>query len=188
MIRAVSPDPQGAVVHHDESWYVGRALDGRCWGERGKPVSIPAFGPTWGEVLYVSRDATSDELFWTWQPRTRSDDTIAHLTALLECYRDKRYLVLIWDNASWHKSQKVTKWIAGHNATSRQRKLPKLFALALPTYSPWLNPTEAVINQNKRRTLFGANQPQPVQLRNAVETNLLHFHPRKYNMSYAKQH
>lgn len=179
MMRVVSQDPQGAVAHHDESWYVGKAAGGRCWGERGKPKWIPAFGPTWGQVLYLSRDATTDELFWNWQPRTRSEDTIAHLLQLLERYRGKRYLVLIWDNASWHKSRKVQNWVDTHNASAREQGLPKLYAVPLPTYSPWLNPTEAVINQNKRRTLFGHNRPDPSQLRRAVETNLLKFHPQK---------
>lgn len=184
----VSQDAQGAVLHHDESWYVGCAQSGRCWGERGKPTWIPAFGPTRGEVLYLSRDAVSDELIWSWQPRTRSDNTIAHLEQLLECYRDKRYVVLIWDNASWHKSRRVEGWIADHNATSREQRRPKLFLLPLPTYSPWLNPTEAVINQNKRRTLFGANQPDAARLRRIVETNLTYFHPRKGNNNRTKQH
>jgi len=168
MIRVVSEDPEGAAVHHDESWYVGKAADGCCWAERGKPTWIPAFGPTRGEVLYLSRDATTDELFWSWQPRTRSQDTIAHLAGLLACYRGKRYLVLIWDNASWHNSRTVETWVAQHNVTAVQRGLPRLFPLPLPTYSPWLNPTEAVINQNKRRTLFGENHPDATQLRTAV--------------------
>jgi transposase len=115
---------------------------------------------------------------------------VNHCKAIYETahYHGKAYVVLIWDNASWHKSEAVQSWIASHNATRKQQGLPKLFLLALPTYSPWLNPTEAVVNQNKRRTLFGRNQPDPIQLRTAVETNLLHFHPRKLNMNHAKQH
>ena len=107
--------------------------------------------------------------------------TKAGRTLLLECHQDKCYVVLIWDNASWHNSRQVEGWIAGYNATARERRLPKLFAPALPTYSPWLNPTEAVINQNKRRTLFGANQPDSARLRSIVETNLTYFHPQKGN-------
>ncbi len=46
-------------------------------------------------------------------------------------------LVLIWDNASWHKSQLVRTWI---------HILPCL----LPTKSPWLNPIEAKWVHGKR--------------------------------------
>ena len=52
-------------------------------------------------------------------------------------------LMLVWDNASWHKSQMVRTWIRSHNQTVKQtgqgvRILPCL----LPSKSPWLNPIE----------------------------------------------
>ena len=60
-------------------------------------------------------------------------------------------LVLIWDNASWHKSQIVRDWIRTHNQTVKQegsgvRLLPFLF----PTKSPWLNPIEPKWVHGKR--------------------------------------
>ena len=167
------------MLHHDESWYVGVAWGGGCWGERGQPNWIPAFGPTQGQVLYLSREAASDELFWSWQVRTRSDETLAHLTQLVANYRGKRYLVIIWDNASWHTSQKVRCWLAAYNQQAAGQGLPRLFVYGLPTYSPWLNPTEAVFTQNKRRSLFGQNQPDTQTLRVRVEANLCYFHPKR---------
>lgn len=167
------------MLHHDESWYVGLAWGGGCWGERGKPNWIPSFGPKQGQVLYLSRDAASDELFWSWQQHTRSDETIAHLAQLVACYHKKRYLVVIWDNASWHTSQKIRHWLAAHNQQAAGQGLPRLFVYCLPTYSPWLNPTEAVFTQNKRRSLFGQNQPDASALRRRVEANLCYFHPQK---------
>jgi len=167
------------VLHHDESWYVGLAWGGGCWGERGKPSWIPAFGPTQGQVLYLSREAASDELFWTWQPRTRSEETTEHLAQLAACYQGKRYLVIIWDNARWHTSRKVQQWLAEHNQQAAEHEVPRLFVYGLPTYSPWLNPTEAVFTQNKRRSLFGENQPDADMLRKRVEVNLCCFHPKK---------
>ncbi len=52
-------------------------------------------------------------------------------------------LVLIWDTASWLKSQAVRTWIRSHNQTVKEtgqgvRILPCL----LPSKSPWLNPIE----------------------------------------------
>jgi len=64
----------------------------------------------------------------------------------------KRTLVLIWDNASWHKSQKVRTWIRDHN---RQVKCTgqgvRLLVFFLPTKSPWLNPIEPMWIHGKRR-------------------------------------
>ena len=167
------------MLHHDESWYVGVAWGGGCWGERGQPSWIPAFGPTQGQVLYLSREAASDELFWSWQLHTRSDETIVHLTQLVANYRGKRYLVIIWDNASWHTSQKVRCGLAAYNQQAAGQGLPRLFVYGLPTYSPWLNPTEAVFTQNKRRSLFGQKQPDAQTLRVRVEANLCYFHPKR---------
>jgi transposase len=59
--------------------------------------------------------------------------------------------LLIWDNASWHKSQAVRTWIRSHNQMVKQtgqglRILPCL----LPTKSPWLNPIEPKWVHGKR--------------------------------------
>lgn len=60
-------------------------------------------------------------------------------------------LVLIWDNASWHKSQIVRGWIRTHNQTvKREGKGVHLLPFLLPTKSPWLNPIEPKWVHGKR--------------------------------------
>jgi hypothetical protein len=50
---------------------------------------------------------------------------------------------LIWDNASWHKSQAVRTWIRQHNQQVNQTgKGVRILPFLLPTQSPWLNPIE----------------------------------------------
>ena len=66
--------------------------------------------------------------------------------------RGKEALLLIWDNASWHKSREVRGWISAHNrcvkATGRGvRIVPCL----LPTKSPWLNAIEPQWIPGKRK-------------------------------------
>jgi transposase len=86
------------------------------------------------------------------------------LTAL-----DKRGLVLIWDNASWHKSQKVRTWIRDHNRrVKRTGQGVRLIVFFLPTKSPWLNPIEPKWVHGKRavvepqRTLSAAELEERV--------------------------
>ena len=56
----------------------------------------------------------------------------------------KRVLVLIWDNASWHRSQFVRTWLREHNQQVKQSgKGVRVLPCSLPTKSPWLNPIEA---------------------------------------------
>jgi transposase len=66
----------------------------------------------------------------------------------------KRVLVLVWDNASWHRSQAVRQWIRHHNQQARRAgQGVRLLICPLPTKSPWLNPIEPKWLHAKRRIL-----------------------------------
>jgi len=62
----------------------------------------------------------------------------------------KRALFLIWDNASWHKSQIVREWIKAHNRRVKQEGGCRLIVCCLPSKSPWLNPIEPKWVHGKR--------------------------------------
>jgi transposase len=66
----------------------------------------------------------------------------------------KRSWLLIWDNASWHKSLIVRTWIREHN---RQVQLTgkgvRILPFRLPTQSPWLNPIEPKWVHGKRNVV-----------------------------------
>ena len=55
---------------------------------------------------------------------------------------NKRVLVIIWDNASWHKSKAIQRWIRDYNQLAKTHLQPRLIVHRLPTQSPWLNPIE----------------------------------------------
>jgi transposase len=60
-------------------------------------------------------------------------------------------LLLIWDNASWHKSQAVRDWICLHNRTVKQAgQGVRIVPCLLPRKSPWLNPIEPKWVHGKR--------------------------------------
>ena len=68
--------------------------------------------------------------------------------------RNIRVLLMFWDHASWHKSQKVRLWIHRHNQeVKRTRKGTRLLAVLLPKKSPWLNPIEPRWIHAKRKVL-----------------------------------
>jgi hypothetical protein len=63
-------------------------------------------------------------------------------------------LVLIWDNASWHKSVEVRHWIHAHNhRVKAQRQGVRIVPCRLPSKSPWLNPIEPKWVHGKRAVL-----------------------------------
>ena len=57
-------------------------------------------------------------------------------------HENKRVLVIIWDNASWHKSKAIQPWIRDYNQLAKVHNEPRLLVHRLPTQSPWLNPLE----------------------------------------------
>ncbi len=62
----------------------------------------------------------------------------------------KRVWALIWDNASWHKSKKVRRWIRAHNARIKVEGGVRIVVCLLPVQSPWLNPIEPKWLHGKR--------------------------------------
>jgi transposase len=71
-----------------------------------------------------------------------STNTCSVLDQLCQYYKDKK-IVLVWDNASWHRSEAVRKWLSEtkHN----------IFLIALPTYAPELNPQEHVWKEGRSK-------------------------------------
>jgi hypothetical protein len=60
-------------------------------------------------------------------------------------------LLLIWDNASWHRSQAVRHWIRQHNQQVKQgTEGVRIVVCPLPSKSPWLNPIEPKWVHGKR--------------------------------------
>jgi transposase len=62
----------------------------------------------------------------------------------------KKVLVLVWDNASWHISQIVRRWIRAHNAMVKREGGVRILKCFLPVKSPWLNPIEPQWVHGKR--------------------------------------
>ena len=64
-------------------------------------------------------------------------------------------LVMIWDNATWHKSQLVRNWFKKHNREVRSawregKAGLRVIPCWLPVKSPWLNPIEPCWLHGKR--------------------------------------
>lgn len=93
----------------------------------------------------------------------------------------KTALLLIWDNASWHISQRVRAWIKAHNRRAKQEGGVRIVACRLPSKSPWLNAIEpkwvhgkkAIVEPERRLTApetqervclyYGCDQLEPLE-------------------------
>ncbi|MBA3474882.1 MAG: transposase [Rubrobacter sp.] len=66
----------------------------------------------------------------------------------------KKALLLVWDNASWHKSKEVRSWIASHNReVKKSGHGVRIVSCLLPKQSPWLNAIEPKWVHGKRRVV-----------------------------------
>jgi transposase len=71
---------------------------------------------------------------------------------------EKRALLLVWDHASWHKSQEVRTWLRAHNRHVKQTgRGVRIVACWLPSKSPWLNPIEPKWVHGKRAVIEPAH-------------------------------
>jgi hypothetical protein len=62
----------------------------------------------------------------------------------------KKALLLVWDNASWHISQRVRAWIKAHNRQAKATGGVRIVVCRLPIKAPWLNPIEPKWVHGKR--------------------------------------
>ena len=66
----------------------------------------------------------------------------------------KRVWVLIWDNASWHISREVRRWIGSHNReVKKSGSGVRIVTCLLPKKSPWLNAIEPKWIHGKRKVV-----------------------------------
>jgi transposase len=77
-------------------------------------------------------------------------------------------LVLVWDNAGWHTSNEVRRWLREHNRCAHREGGVRLVPCFLPTKSPWLNPIEPKWVHGKRRVLEPARLLTARQLEDRI--------------------
>lgn len=121
--------------------------------ERSKEDTDPKALACYG-LLLRSPEQTDQMLLRFVDGRPVSAVTIDFLSACCQhlAAQSITVLVLIWDNASWHKSQMVRTWLRSHNRTVKQTgEGVRLLSCPLPSKSPWLNPIEPKWVHGKRK-------------------------------------
>jgi transposase len=111
------------------------------WMRKGQQSRIPTPEQNDSFYSYGVLDLESGAWFDRFFEKANSDATIAYLKALLETYPEK-HILLIWDQAKYHTSYKVQRWLESQD---------RLTVLLLPKYSPELNPVEHIWRVVKQR-------------------------------------
>jgi hypothetical protein len=167
-MEVATADSEWAVGFEDECWWSSRvALPTlSSWTEEGKPLRLlqqsvakddpdpKAISSCYG--LYLPELDGQ-----TWLRFVDGRPVSAVTTRFLEwrsCEKlealGKKVLLLIWDNASWHISKEVRRWLGSHNReVKRSGQGVRIVSCLLPKQSPWLNAIEPKWAHGKRARL-----------------------------------
>ncbi len=164
-VAAANPDTW-AVGFEDECWWSRVALPTlSSWAEEGKPLhliqqSVAKDDPEPKAIscygLYLP------ELDDTWLRFVDGRPISSITTQFLEWCAErleaagKKVLLLIWDNASWHVSKEVRRWLGRHNREVKQsggEAGVRIVSCLLPKHSPWLNAIEPKWVHGKRKVV-----------------------------------
>ena len=173
----LSEGDEGWVVgFEDETWWSRSALpSSRAWAEDGKPLrlvqrSVPKDDPDPKAIscygLYLPElDGETWLRFVDGRPVGGITTRFLSWCSEKLLAAGKRVLVLVWDNASWHKSREVRRWMGEHNREVKKghKEGVRIIGCLLPKQSPWLNPIEPKWVHGKRRVaeadgLLGAHE------------------------------
>jgi hypothetical protein len=138
--------------YQDETWWSRLALPAmHAWAAESRPLrlveqTVPK-GDTDPKALScygLLRADTGRMMLRFVTGRPVSQVTEDYLSWVCERLRaeGKKALLLVWDNAAWHVSNRVRAWIKSHNRTARAKGGVRIVACFLPVKSPWLNPIE----------------------------------------------
>ncbi len=163
-MEVAAANPEWAVGFEDECWWSRVALPTlSSWAEEGKPMRLvqqsvakddpepkavscyglylPEFDRTWLRFVDGRPASAVTTRFLQW--------SCQKLEAL-----GKRVLLLIWDNASWHISKEVRRWLGSHNReVKRSGEGVRIVSCLLPKQSPWLNAIESKRVHGKRKVV-----------------------------------
>jgi transposase len=143
--------PDWLLVEEDECWFSRFAQpQAHAWAEAGDALRLVQREPKRGEgeqalaCFGAVRHDTSEVLLSFSIGQPNSLQTWGFLIGLLAEARraGKKVLVVIWDNASWHKSAAIRQWTRAYNRAAKGAGEPRLLTCLLPVKSPWLNPIE----------------------------------------------
>jgi transposase len=169
LVRWVKGRSDALLLWEDECWFSRFAQPTvKTWAGRKQPLRLAqrtpsAQAPDKALACYgaLCDDTRQVYLHFTWgQPD--SEATIDYLQRLLALARGRRkhFLVIVWDNASWHLSRKVRAWLVSYKQQAKTTGDVRLLVSYLPSRSPWLNPIEPHWTHAKRQTL----EPSPLPL------------------------
>jgi DDE superfamily endonuclease len=185
-MRLAASHPTWALGFEDEVWWSRLARPAlHSWGDADQPLRLveqpvaktdpdPKALACYGLLVRWAQPADGwHESTWlrfiSGRPVSApTTDFLAWCGARLAA-AGKEALLLGWDNAPWHVSQAVRRWIREHNRQVKQTgQGVRIVNCYLPLKSPWLNPIEPKWVHGKRRVVEAAGRLTAAELSGRV--------------------
>ncbi|RLC88458.1 MAG: IS630 family transposase [Chloroflexi bacterium] len=180
-------DATVSAVYQDESWFSGNPRLVRGWVgplHKGRVIilqdNLPGF---W--VLYAAMDVEDSRVHRYYAEKCNNRQVKKQLLRLLKHYEQlgKRVLIVIWDNASYHKAGRLRRWFRRYNRWAKREGRIRLLVIRLPKRSPWLNPIESIFMHTKAQVPGPLPYYDPYELKRLVE---LHFEEREARLAQTR--
>jgi transposase len=152
------------LLFMDESSVQSQPNVKRTWAPRGSRPEIRARARR-DKLTVISAVKVDGELFFSVHGHDlHGSDTIVFLRKLLKERTDGQKFLIVWDNASIHKSGNVKRFLE----RNRSAIITRLF----PPYAPELNPDESVWNLAKYHDLANWCPSDVKEMRNVITKEL----------------
>jgi transposase len=151
LLRLSAQPPEWVLGFEDEVWWSRVAQPLPYAWTAGPPMKVQLLtsdtsdpAPDAIACYGFLRHDTHKVMLRLVEGRPLGELTVQFLEWLCECVaRERKHvLVVIWDNASWHTSEEVTRWVKEQNQRGKCGKGVRVVICELPAASPWLNNIE----------------------------------------------
>lgn len=187
MIHWAHERAERLLVEEDECWFSRFAQPNlSAWAAPGQALHLVERQPAKDDpepkalaCFGAVREDTGQVYLYFCEGQPNSKHTVVMLEWLLGIARQehKRILVVIWDQASWHKSAETRQWVREYNRRAKREGDVRLLTWLLPTKSPWLNPMEPRWVHAKKATVEPDGQLNATELKRRLGA---HFRTEPY--------
>ncbi|MDB5058712.1 MAG: hypothetical protein JWO59_2184 [Chloroflexi bacterium] len=162
LIRLAQAQPAWVLGFEDERWWSRVAQQSVARDRLLDPKALACYS-----LVVRAWDGAGQRHEDTWLRCVDGRPVSAITTQFLACCcarlqaRGTTTLLLVWDNAYWHRSQAVRRWLSAHNQQVKATgQGVRIVRCPLPRKSPWLNPNEPKWTRGKRK-VTEASRPSP---------------------------
>ena len=121
-------------------------------------------------TVYLAMDMKTRQTYHLYMPHyCCSVYTLTCLKEWVREYADYRAVVILWDKAPWHTSEKVRGFVRRWNRYAKRHGKVRVLLHNFPTQAPWLNPMEAVIGMVIRYGLKNKTHQIQGDIRSSID-------------------